>query len=135
MQPPGKVGRNLGAKLRVDGLVLDVQVREGQQNQRGFGRGGGDRKHPLILQVLYLDGVAPSLKRPTADSADSVLDQCAKNNCPPHVNEELMPRLALPNCECPAQEKFENPVFSGPHRSQRRECDPSIRMSLLQSTV
>ena len=38
-----ELGRNLGAKLRLNELVLRRAGVERQQNQRGFGRGGGDR--------------------------------------------------------------------------------------------
>ena len=45
-------GRNLGAKLGVDGLVLRRTGVERQQNQRDFGRGGGDRTHDLRLKSI-----------------------------------------------------------------------------------
>jgi hypothetical protein len=50
-----KLGRRTGAKLRGDGPVLRRAGVERQQNQRGFGRGGGDRTHDLRLKrpLLY----------------------------------------------------------------------------------
>ena len=51
------VGRNLGAKLGVDGLVLRRTGVEGQQNQRDFGRGGGDRTHETLSGLTAFNTV------------------------------------------------------------------------------